>query len=119
MAFNVRVFGHVGLAQIPIYRPRQFSSDSVFQISQPYEFAELISVSAVAASSAPVADVNSGRPVTLLWIEIPNGQAIRYEVNPPGRAAVAGEASPRMEGRDYIEFRSGWTISMIDAAGLP
>lgn len=118
MAFNVRIFMHTGLAQMALPKPKQFSSDSVFQLTQPYEFGQVISVSSVAASSSPVADA-PGRPVTILRIEVADLSTIRYEINPPGSSRVAGNASPRLTGNDQFEFRSGWTVSMIDAAGLP
>lgn len=117
MAFNVRIFGHTGLAQIPVVRPRQFASDAIYQLEQPYEFRETVNVGAVAASSSPIADA-SGRPVTILYVDIPDGETIRYEVNPPARAVAASADSPSMSGKQYLYFRSGWTISMIDAAGL-
>lgn len=118
MPFSVRIFGHTGITQITVPRPRQYSADSVYQLTQPPEFRQNISVSAVAASSAPIAD-QPGRPVTILRIEVPDQQTIRYEINPPGSAVVAGIDSPSLSGKDQFEFRSGWTISMIDAAGLP
>lgn len=119
MAFNCRIFGHRGLQQIPISKPRQFNADSVFQVEQPYEFAQTISVSGVAAASAPVADANSGAAVTVLLVQVPDGETVRYEINPPGRAIAAGSQSPAMSGMNYYYFRSGWSISLIDAAALP
>lgn len=120
MAFNVRVFGHTGLAQIPIFRSRQFSSDSVFQVTQPPEWGQVVSVSGVAASSTPVADASPGRPVTVAMIEVPDGQAVRYQVNTSATNVAASTTSPKLTGGiNYVEFRSGYTISFIDAAGLP
>lgn len=119
MAFNCRVFGHRGLEQMPIVKPRQFNADSVFQLSQPYEFQQTLNVTAVAVSSAPVADANSGAAVTVLWVEVPDGQNVRYEINPPGRNVAAFSGSPHLSGKMAFYFRSGFTISLIDAAGLP
>lgn len=116
MAFNVRVFGHRGIRQMPNVLPKQFSSDSVFQLEQPYEFAETVSVSSVAASSTAQA---SGDKTQVLRIEVPDGQTIRYEINPPGRTTVASSASPSLSGKDQFAFAQGWTVSMIDAAALP
>lgn len=118
MAFNVRIFGHRGLEQMK-HKDRQYTGDTVFNLCQPYEWAETISVSAVAASSSPVADVNSSSGVNILRIEVPDGQAVRYEINPPGRAVVAASGSPILSGHDQFYFRGGWTVSLIDAAGLP
>lgn len=121
MAFNVRIYGHRSLEQMP-HKDRQYTGDTVFNLSQPYEWARLISVSGVAASSDPVADANSGAAVNILRIEVPDGQAVRYEINPPNReggAVAANVNSPILSGHDQFYFRGGWTISLIDAAGLP
>lgn len=115
MAFNVRVFGHRGIEQLILNKPRQFSSDSVFQLAQPYEFSEVLLASSVAVSSSPVSNPN----VTLLRVEVPDGQTIRYEINPPGRSVVAGTQSASLSGKDQFYFRNGWQISIIDSAGLP
>lgn len=119
MSFNVRIFGHRGMTPMKKIRETQFSADSVYQLTQPYEFTQTISVSSVAASSSPVADANSGAAVQILRVEVPDGQAVRYEINPPGRNVAAFSGSPILTGFNQFEFRSGYTISLIDAAGLP
>lgn len=101
----------------------QFSSDSVFQLQQPYLWNQTISVDGSDVSST-VAVPAGGVPDTtdMLFIEVPDGQAIRYEVNPPGRpggSVTAGNNSPRLSGFNTLKFGAGWLISMIDAAGLP
>lgn len=102
-----------------VHKDRQYTGDTVFNLSQPYEFAEVISVSAVAARSTPVADVNSSSGVNILRVEVPDGAAVRYEICPPGRVVNASNVSPILSGNDQFYFRGGWTISLIDAAGLP
>lgn len=119
MAFNVRIFGHRGLQQIPVNKPTQFSSDSVMQVTQPYEFSQVLSVSGAATPSAPVADANSGSQVNVLLVQVPDGETVRYEINPPGRSIAASTNSPAMSGQNYFYFKSGWSISLIDAAALP
>lgn len=116
MAFSVRIFGHEGLEQMRLAMPRQHTEDSVFQLTQPYKFSQVISVSAVAASSAP--NTTEDR-VTILRVEVPDGQAVRYEINPPGRNVAASTNSPILSGHDQFVFMPGWSISLIDAAGLP
>jgi hypothetical protein len=116
MSFNVRVFGHRGLSQMLLNMPKQFSSDSVFQLVQPYEFCQTISVSGTAASSSPQP---VGDQTKILRIEVPDGQSVRYEINPSGRTIAAGTQSPILSGHEQFEFAQGWTISLIDAAGLP
>lgn len=121
MAFNVRLFGHRSLEQM-IHKDRQFTGDTVFNLHQPYEWSQVISVSAVAQSSAPITADNASSDVQILRIEVPDGQAIRYEINPPTRAGgvlAASTNSPILSGHDQFYFRGGWTISLIDAAGLP
>lgn len=118
MPFNARIFAHRGLEQMKLNKPQQFSSDSVFQLTQPYEWAQTINVTSAAASSSPVADVNSGSAVNVLRIEIASPNAVRYEINPPGRSVVAGINSPLLTGNDQFVFKSGWTVSLIDASGL-
>ncbi len=119
MAFNVRVFGYQGLEQIPLINPRQYSADSVMQLIQPYLWGQTVSVSAVAASTSAQPDQDR---TTAIAIEVPDGQAIRYEINPPNRtggAVTANVNSPILSGRNVMYFRPGWTVSMVDATGLP
>lgn len=115
MAFNVRCFAHEGLSQMRLILPNQFSSDSVFQLTQPYKWSQVISVSSAPVSSSPDATDR----VTILRIEVPNGELVRYEINPPGRAIDAGNASPILSGNDQMVFMPGWTISLVDAAAFP
>lgn len=119
MAFNVRVFGYRGLQQMPNVLPKQYSADSVFQVIEPYEWGQMISVSAAVASTAAQALPDETQ---MIRIEVPDGDTIRYEINPPNRTGGvinAGEHSPSLSGKDYFYFRQGWTVSMIDAAALP
>lgn len=121
MSFNVRLFGHSGLTRMEVRNPHQFSSDSVFQLTQPYLWA-----SGPLPSNAltPVSYTNTSTPAgqtldgtQVLRIEVPDGQAIRYEVNPPNRNVAASTNSPILTGSNQIAFGSGWTFSFIDASG--
>lgn len=116
MAFNVRVFGFRGITQIPLMLPKQYSADSVFQLVYPYEWSAVLSVSAAAVSSAAQAAPDATK---ILRIEVPDGQSIRYEINPPGRNIAAGTQSPILSGINQFYFSQGYTVSLIDAAGLP
>lgn len=113
MAFNVRIFGHRGLDQMPVMNAKQFSADSVHQLVQPYEWRETVSAGAVAVSSSAQAAPDQTQ---VLRVEVPDGSAIRYEINPPGRAVVADVDSPILSGINHFYFRQGYTISMIDAS---
>lgn len=123
MAFNVRIFGHQGIVAMKVVNDAgQQHSDSVYQLSQPYVWTQELSVSGSAVSSTAVTVPVSGfsnDPTAVLRIEVPDGQAIRYEINPPGRTTVAGAGSPKMSGADQFQFGSAWVVSIIDAAGLP
>jgi hypothetical protein len=122
MAYNVRLFGHAGLARMTVISAGQFSSDSVFQLTQPYLWTQLLSCSAVAVSSVvnPVPAGQSLDATTILRIEVPDGQSIRYEVNNGlARNITAGTQSPILTGRDQIKWGANFTLSIVDAAGLP
>lgn len=116
MAFSVRIHSYRGMRQIQHLLDKQFTGDAVYVLDEPYLTGETISVSAVAASSTPVTDGS-----TILRIEVPDGQQIRYEVNPSGptasNARVATANSPRLSGYDNFAWGNGYSISMIDAAG--
>lgn len=118
MAFTVRVFGHRGIQALPVMLPTQKADDAVYQLVQPYEWRDhLLTNGAVPVSSAPQAAPDA---TMLLRVEVPDGQTIRYEINPTNRTggAVAADAnSPTMAGINQFYFRQGWTISIIDAAG--
>lgn len=127
MSFNVRIYGHQGIVAMKVVNDSgQQHSDSVYQLSQPYIWTQNIPVSASAASSTvvtPASLVAAGSPFAtdvsaVLRIEVPDGQAIRYELNPPNRSAVAGASSSKMSGADQFQWGTGWTISIIDASGL-
>lgn len=117
MAFNVRVFYYQGLQQIPNVLAKQFSSDSVYQLVEPYLGQSLVAVSAAAASTTTAPDGTN-----VCRIEVPDGQTIRYEINPPNRSGgvvIAGNTSPSLSGKDVFYVKSGWSISMVDASALP
>jgi hypothetical protein len=116
MAFTVRIFGYRGMFQTPILIPAQDSKDSVFLLSQPYEFA------ASAPSNGLVAVTLGPTVVTpdlskILRVEVPDGQTIRYEVSPPGQARVASATSPALSGYQHIMWGAGFALSFIDATG--
>lgn len=121
-AFNIRVFGFRGIQQMKNFNPKQFSSDSVYQLVHPYIFAQVLVVNgATPVSSAPLTGGDYDQ-VTILRVEVPDGQAIRYEINPPtrqGGVVAAGNASQYHSGLDTFYFAPGWTISAVDAASFP
>ena len=62
-------------------------------------------------------------PTTLVCVEVPDGQQIRYEVQPQGPTApgarTAGNLSRRASGFFNLAWNPGYTLSVIDASGLP
>lgn len=121
MAFNVRIFGHAGLIRMRVVNAAdQFSSDSVYQLQQPYLWRETLTTNGLTAVSSAVQSTPAGQTqdkTSVLRIEVPDSQAIRYEVNPPGRSTSADSNSPIMSGHNQVQFGAGWTISIIDASG--
>lgn len=117
MSFPVRIFAYRGLSQMPRVRPTQYSSDSVYQLEQPYEFSEKLTVNgATPVDSTRIANAN----VNILRVEVPDGSAVRYEINPTVTGArTPGDNSPRLTGVDQFVFKSGWGISFVDAASFP
>lgn len=119
MAFNVRVITYRGIRNIPQVLPKQYSGDSVFARDEPYFSSQVVVVSSIAANSVPQA-ADAG--AALMVLEIPDGQAVRYEVNLSGAGAsnarVAGASSPRTTGTQIFHWGNGASISLIDAAGL-
>lgn len=120
MAFNVRLFGYMGIIQVQQRLVQQYSADSVFLNEEPCLWSQVLNCSAVAISSAVIGTVPD--KTTLVCVEVPDGQQIRYEVQPQGPTGsgvrVAGNASRRGSGWFNLYWNPGYTLSVIDAAGL-
>lgn len=120
MAFNVRIFGYAGLTRMRVLNQSQFSSDSVFQLAAPYLWSQMLVTNGTTPVSSTAPTLPAGQTIDntdILRIEIPDGDAIRYEVNPPNRNVAASANSPILQGLNQIKFGVGWTISIIDASG--
>lgn len=120
MAFNVRIFGYRGTKQLVPQHPKHFASNIEQQLVEPYEWKETLTANGLtpATSSAQPAPDQT----TILKVEVPDGQQIRYEINPPtrqGGVLTAGVGSPIMSGTMLFDFHQGWTFSCIDAASAP
>lgn len=123
MAFNVRIFAYSGMRQIQQVLVKQFNSDSVFVLEEPYKWSQIVVANgATPASSVPVSGSADGGS-TILRIEVPDGQQIRYEINPSGpsssTARTAGNTSPRLSGVDNFQWGPGFSLSVVDAASFP
>lgn len=118
MAFNVRIFGYRGIAQINQSFVKQYNADSVFVLNEPYEpntNQVLVCDGATPYRSAVVA----GDESRILRVEVPDSKVIRYEICPPGRTKNAGSDSPSLSGNNSFQWGSGYTISIVDAANFP
>src|ERR1700759_3215002 len=114
MAFNVRLFGYRGMRQLPHLANHQYTGDTVYALEEPYEWSQVISINGDVMTPAFVGIVND--KAKILRIEVPDASAIRYEINPPSRAVVAGDLSPRLVGVDVFPWAQGFTVSIVDAA---
>lgn len=114
-AFNVRAFGYRGLRQFPRVNPFQVSSDSVYGLEEPYEWAQLLAVN---GPTPPPFITQSPDVSTILRVEVPAAQKIRYEINPPGRGVVVSAVSPGLTGFDNFPWGLGWSLSIADAASF-
>jgi hypothetical protein len=118
--FNIRIYGYIGILHAPVNDPRQDIEESLNVLYQPYEFG----MTALSNGAIPVTLGPSGFPLyadysQILHIEVPNGRAIRYEINPVGRSVAASSNSPILTGSQCIEWGPGWSLSFIDAATAP
>lgn len=118
MAFAVRVFGYRGFKQLPQVLPQQYTADTVFVDNEPYEWRDVQNTNLlVPVTTPPQAAPDQTRYIR---VEVPDGQTIRYEINPPNRSGgivAAGPNSPQLSGINRFEFAQGWTFSYIDATG--
>jgi hypothetical protein len=119
MSFNVRCFGYRGIVQGLIQIPQQDSKDSLFMLYQPYEWAQVAAsngATPVSVTSGVLAQVDRS---LIIRVEIPDGSAIRYEINPQGRSISAGNTSPMLTGIMQLQWGPGWSFSFVDAANFP
>lgn len=109
MATTVNVFFYSGTAQAFRASGTAFASDSVSLLKQPYLARDQVSATSTAASSAAAP---SGARIAEIQVE--DGKAVHYEVNPPSRAVDADASSPAGSGTFQLEAGTGWTISFYE-----
>src|ERR1700743_3510259 len=103
------------MRQLPHLAQHQFTSDTVYALEEPYEWSMVLNVSNTGSTGfvSPNGDL-----AHILRIEVPDGDAVRYEINPPARVVLAGNASPKLTGSDVFPWAIGYTVSLIDAAAF-
>lgn len=113
MTALVRCFSYGGVVSVPVANQALQASDKEFLLlKQPYMANETLSVAGSAVSSsaglAPAGTV-------CLAVEIETGKTVGYEVTTEnGAARTATTDSPRLEGRNIIQFGAGWSLSLIE-----
>ncbi len=112
MSFNVKVFGYRGFKQIPTLLPQQQSNSVTLGFFGPYEWRQNVDT----AGATPVATSPQAAPdlTKLLYVEIPSGSSIRYEIKPPGSTRTVDANSPLMAASDWLPFEQGWTLQFIE-----
>lgn len=114
---NVRIFGYSGIAQVEQRLLKFANASSVFVRQEPYLWSQkLVLTGATPVDSAVVApDVAS-----IVVVEVDDGVAVRYEVNPNGPLASnsreASTMSPRLTGENVFQWFLGATMSFVDAS---
>lgn len=122
MAFNVRIFGYKGIIQIQERMVKQYTAASVFLTEEPCEWSEVLSVTGAPITSTVLTSDQNGGAI-ICAVEVPDNQAIRYEIQPRGpdgtAARTAGNASRKLTGVDVFSWNYGFTISVVDALAFP
>lgn len=121
MAFNCRIFGYQGIVQVRQRIITQFSSDAVFLPDEPCLWSQVIAVNGAVPVSSVVVNLTPDN-TSFVCVEVPDGQQIRYEVQPQGGTAVgarvAGNLSRRGSGFFNIAWNAGYVLSIVDAASF-
>lgn len=111
MSFGVRIFGFRGITVVPQINPRQLVSDSVSNLTWPYEWRQFLMAERKPVYSDPL----SPDLAVVLLVEVPKLHRVRYELNPPNRNEPASMFSPSLEGSETVDWGPGWSISIVDA----
>lgn len=111
---NVRIIGYAGIVQIEQRLLKFANTGSVFLRQEPPLWRQKIALNgATAVSSA----VQPNDTATMVIIEVDDGSAVRYEIQPNGPIAGARAAdtlSPRLDGVAPFQWFTGATVSFVD-----
>lgn len=109
MATVVKVFYHAGVATAHVAAGTKLATDSVGLLKQPYLARSTVTLNGAADS------VNAAPAGTkIAYIQVQEGKAVTYEVNPPNRSTEADTSSPTLSGETQIELGADWTISFAE-----
>lgn len=109
MTATVRVFFHSGLTTAKVASGTRFTTDSVSMLKQPYLGRSAVTVTGTAISSAA-----APAKTEIAFVQVQDGKAVHYEINPENRTTSADTGSPILSGSTQFECGPGWSISFIE-----
>lgn len=116
---RVRLYGYAGIVQIQQTLVKQFTGHGVFLRQEPYQWVAAVDLNGLVAVETAVQTADG--LTTVVFVELPDGVQVRYEVNPGGPLGTnhrnAFSDSPRFSGDNPVQWFKGATISFIDATG--
>lgn len=110
MTATVRVFYHQGVTTATVAAGTRFTSDSVAMLKQPYTAKDAVTVNASAAQSVAAAP----NKTSIAYVQVQEGKAVHYEVNPENRSVAATTGSPILSGSTQLECGAGWSLSFLE-----
>jgi len=115
---NVRITGYAGIVQIEQRMLKFHNSDSAFVRMEPPIWRQKLALN----GATPVQSmVQPNDTATVVFVEVDDNMAVRYEVQPNGPVATARAAdtlSPRLQGEAPFQWFAGATMSFVDAASV-
>ena len=115
---SVRIFGYPGIVQIEKRLQKQFSSDSVQMRMEPYNWSVQLTLNGLTPVTMPA---QANDTATVVFVEVDDNVAVRYELNPPGSSRSPSNVdppSPKLQGEQPFQWFKGATMSFIDVTGL-
>lgn len=110
MTATVRVFWHAGVTTAAVAAGTRYSTDSVAMLKQPYLDRSAVTASTASATSSAAAPSNT----KLAYVQVQEGKAVHYEINPPNRTTAADTSSPILTGSTQFECGPSWSISLLE-----
>ena len=110
MSATVRVFYHAGLTTAAVAAGTRYATDSVSMLKQPYAARSSVTVD----TGTPQSTSAAPNAAKIAYVQVQEGKAVHYEVNPPNRSTPADTGSPVLKGSTQIEIGPEWTISFLE-----